>query len=59
MQVDRNSIEYPPEVPAEAREFIEALVQKDPALRPKSHDLLKFRLFTQHLPKGSKPKKVQ
>ena len=45
IQVDKNKINYPVDIPQEAKEFIEALVQKDPALRPKSQDLLKFKLF--------------
>jgi hypothetical protein len=52
MQVDKNRIDYPAEVPPEAREFIEALVQKDPGLRPKCSELLQFRLFSLHLGKG-------
>ena len=45
MQVDKNKIDYPVDIPPEAKEFIEALVQKDPNLRPKSQDLLKFKLL--------------
>ena len=58
IQVDKIKIDYPADMPPEAREFIECLVQKDPNLRPKSHDLLKFRFFAIHLPKG-KLKKMQ
>jgi serine/threonine protein kinase len=56
--VDKNRIDYPADFPAEAREFIECLVQKDPALRPKCNDLLKFKLFSMHLSKGLKNKKM-
>jgi serine/threonine protein kinase len=57
--VDKNKIDYPVEIPPEAKEFIECLVQKDPALRPKCHELLKFKFFTMHLSKGIKSKKIQ
>jgi len=33
--VDKNRIDYPVDIPAEGREFIEALVQKDPSNRPR------------------------
>ena len=46
-------------VPQEAREFIEALVQKDPALRPRSQDLLKYKFFGSYLPKGKSKKQIQ
>lgn len=59
MKVDKNKIEYPVEIPPEAKEFIEALVQKDPSLRPRCQDMLKFRLFSNYLPKSGKPKKMQ
>lgn len=55
IQVDKKKIQYPPNFPPEAREFIEALMQKDPNLRPKSQDLLKFKLFTLFPKIGSKP----
>jgi serine/threonine protein kinase len=58
-QVDKNKIDYPVSVPAEAKEFIEALVQKDPALRPRSQDLLKYKFFGAYLPKPAKGKKLQ
>ena len=58
IQVDKNKIEYPIEIPIEAKELIEALVQKDPALRPRCQDILKFRFFTTYLPKGGKSKKM-
>ena len=45
-QVDKNKIYYPVDIPPEPKDFIEALVQKDPNLRPKSQDLLKFKLFS-------------
>lgn len=45
IEVDKNKIDYPVDIPPEAKEFIEALVQKDPNLRPKTHELLKFKLF--------------
>jgi serine/threonine protein kinase len=57
--VDKNKIDYPVDIPIEAKEFIECLVQKDPAHRPKCHDLLKFKLFTTYLQKGQKQKKNQ
>lgn len=38
----------------EAREFIEALLHKDPVMRPKSQDLLKFKLFSLFPSKTSK-----
>lgn len=46
------------EVPPEAKEFIEALVQKDPVLRPKTQDLLKFKLFNIFPPRVGKGKKA-
>jgi len=56
--VDKNKIDYPVDLPAEAKEFIESLVQKDPNLRPKTQDLLKFKLFNLYPPKvNNKPKK--
>ena len=46
------------DIPGEAREFIEALVQKDPSLRPRSQDLLRHKFFVMNLPK-TKQKKMQ
>ena len=36
-------------LPVEAREFVEALLQKDPAKRPKITHLYEFPLFTNNL----------
>ena len=57
--MDKKGIDYPVNVPQEAREFIEALVQKDPALRPRSQDLLKYKFFGSYLPKGKSKKQIQ
>lgn len=54
INVDKQAIMFPADFPPEAKEFVEALVQKDPALRPKCHDLLKFSLFTLHKAKHKK-----
>ena len=45
----------------EAQEFIEALMQKDPSMRPRSQDLLKFKLFSMFPSKMSNSgmKKIQ
>ena len=56
MQVDKKGIDYPVNIPIEARQFIESLVQKDPALRPRSHDLMKYKFFTSFLPKNKSKK---
>ena len=56
--MDKNRIDYPVDIPPEAREFIEALVQKDPNLRPRSQELLKYSFFVKNLPK-LKHKKMQ
>lgn len=40
---------YPVEIPDDAKNFIESLVQKDPNLRPKCKDLLKHPFFTNNL----------
>ena len=57
IQVDRNKIDYPVALPIEAREFIEALVQKDPHLRPKMSELLSFPVFNLY-PRNAKAKKA-
>lgn len=57
VNVDKHKIDYPVEVPPEAKEFIESLVQKEPTLRPKCGDLLKFKLFSLYPAKG-KGKKI-
>ena len=54
--MDRNKIDYPVDIPGEAREFIEALVQKDPNLRPKSGELLNYKLFSVYTPKNKNKK---
>ncbi len=35
-QVDKIKFEYPVDIPQQAKDFIELLVQKDPNLRPKA-----------------------
>lgn len=40
MQIDKSEIPLLGEVPAEGRELIEALLQKDPSKRPKITQLL-------------------
>lgn len=57
MQVDKNRIQYPVEIPDDAKNFIEMLVQKDPELRPKSRQLLKHPFFVNNL-KPSKGKRT-
>ena len=57
IQVDKNKIYYPVDVPDDAKSFIEQLVQKDPASRPKCRDLLKHPFFTNNL-KGPPLKKL-
>ena len=39
--MDKRKISFPVDVGAEAKDFIEQIVQKDPKLRPKCRDLLK------------------
>lgn len=42
------------QLPPEAREFVEALLQKDPAKRPKITHLYEFALFTNNLGAGKR-----
>jgi serine/threonine protein kinase len=58
IQVDKNKIQYPIDIPKEAKDFIELLVQKDPNLRPKPTELLKHPFFSLCPPKV-KSKKLQ
>lgn len=39
-------LDFSMKIAPEAQEFIEALMQKDPQMRPRSQDLLKFKLFS-------------
>jgi len=45
---------YSESVPQEAREFIEWLIQKDPAKRPKITELLSHRMFAAYSAKPAK-----
>ena len=45
IQVDRDKINYPFELPSDAKDFIESIIEKDPKLRPKCKDLLKHRFI--------------
>lgn len=53
--MDKIKIDFSGNIVPEAQEFIEALMQKDPNLRPRSQDLLKFKLFSLFPGKGGKP----
>lgn len=47
--MDKLGIPLMQQLPPEAREFVEALLQKDPAKRPKITHLLEFPLFVNNL----------
>ena len=58
IQVDKIQIQYPSDMPQEAKDFISLLVQKDPTLRPKPSELLSHPFFALCPPKV-KSKKLQ
>jgi serine/threonine protein kinase len=57
IQVDKTKIEYPVNIPEDARSFIELLVQKDPSLRPKCKDLLRHPFIVNNTKKIKTGKK--
>ena len=52
-------MDYLVDIPQQAKDFIEALVQKDPNMRPKSQDLLKFKLFSLYPSKTNKSNTIK
>jgi serine/threonine protein kinase len=54
MQVDKLGIPLMQQLPQEAREFVEALLQKDPSKRPKITHLYDFPLFVNSLSPAKK-----
>lgn len=46
IQIDKTGVPLATQIPPQARELIEALLQKDPSMRPSIDEVLNYELFS-------------